>query len=376
MLHIPSMEFAPDQYAVQLMQKQANLERLFANLTHPEFEVFASPKLHFRMRAEFRVWHERDDSGSGECFHAMFEQASPKAPVRIEQYPVADKTICKLMPGVMQHINANQQLKHRLFQIEYLCTQTGEAVVTMIYHRQLDDEWLSHARELSRKLGCKIIGRARKQRLILTEDTVCETLTVGQNTYSFLQGENTFTQPNAAINEKMITWLDDYLASNIAPDAEESLLEMYCGIGNFTIPLSRHFNKVLATEISKNSMRLATRNCELNDTKNVAFVRLSGEETSQALDGVRTFRRLAHIDLDSYQISTVLVDPPRAGLDQQTLAFIQRFDRILYISCNPETLHNNLETLSTTHSVARIALFDQFPYTHHCECGVILEKKK
>ncbi|MFX4400764.1 tRNA (uridine(54)-C5)-methyltransferase TrmA, partial [Acinetobacter baumannii] len=45
------------------------------------------------------------------------------------------------------------------------------------------------------------------------------------------------------------------------------------------------------------------------------------------------------------------------------------------ISCNPETLCQNLETLSQTHKVSRLALFDQFPYTHHMECGVLLTKK-
>ena len=51
---------------------------------------------------------------------------------------------------------------------------------------------------------------------------------------------------------------------------------------------------------------------------------------------------------------------------------VQAYPRILYISCNPETLCRNLETLSQTHNVTRLALFDQFPYTHHMECGVLL----
>ena len=54
---------------------------------------------------------------------------------------------------------------------------------------------------------------------------------------------------------------------------------------------------------------------------------------------------------------------------------VQAYPRILYISCNPETLCKNLETLSQTHKVERLALFDQFPYTHHMECGVLLTAK-
>ncbi len=55
---------------------------------------------------------------------------------------------------------------------------------------------------------------------------------------------------------------------------------------------------------------------------------------------------------------------------------VQAYPRILYISCNPETLCRNLETLSQTHNVTRLALFDQFPYTHHMECGVLLTRNR
>ncbi len=89
----------------------------------------------------------------------------------------------------------------------------------------------------------------------------------------------------------------------------------------------------------------------------------------------RIFKRLSDIDLESYNFSTVFVDPPRAGLDQGTEELVKRFDNILYISCNPETLKANLDNICQTHAVKRIALFDQFPYTHHAEMGVFLTRK-
>jgi tRNA (uracil-5-)-methyltransferase len=54
---------------------------------------------------------------------------------------------------------------------------------------------------------------------------------------------------------------------------------------------------------------------------------------------------------------------------------LQEFDRIVYISCNPETLHANLSAIAATHRIARFAAFDQFPYTHHLECGVYLVRR-
>ena len=104
-------------------------------------------------------------------------------------------------------------------------------------------------------------------------------------------------------------------------------------------------------------------------------MRLSAEELTQALNGVREFRRLDNIDLDNYKFGTVFVDPPRAGMDSDTCELVHRFDRVLYISCNPETLAQNIRQLSDTHRIVKCALFDQFPWTDHMESGVLLERK-
>jgi tRNA (uracil-5-)-methyltransferase len=94
-----------------------------------------------------------------------------------------------------------------------------------------------------------------------------------------------------------------------------------------------------------------------------------------ALNGVREFSRLKEIDLQSYNFSTVLVDPPRAGLDEGTIELISNIDNIIYISCNPDTLARDLETLVQTHDVIEAAMYDQFPHTEHVESGVFLQKK-
>ena len=81
-------------------------------------------------------------------------------------------------------------------------------------------------------------------------------------------------------------------------------------------------------------------------------------------------------DLESYNFSTIFVDPPEPGLDDGTLALAQRFDTILYISCNPQTLRDNLDSLTKTHEIVRTAIFDQFPWTDHLESGVLLKRRK
>ena len=122
----------------------------------------------------------------------------------------------------------------------------------------------------------------------------------------------------------------------------DDLIELYCGSGNFTIPLSTKFNKVLATEISKSSINAAKANMVLNNIDNIEFVRMSVEEFTDALDGVREFRRMKHIDINLYNIKSIFVDPPRSGMDENSCKFASRYENIVYISCNPESLRRDL----------------------------------
>ena len=369
-LQLPATRFEPARYGEQLAEKERKLASAFARLSDAELEVFASSPEHYRMRAEFRIWHDR---ASGLCQHVMFEPGQPQQPIPVTQFPVAHNAIDSLMPRLLAAINLQTTLKQKLFQIEYLCSTGGELLVTLIYHRQLDDAWEVAARTLAAELDIHIIGRARRQRLVLSQDFVTETLQVnGRNVFS-IQPENSFTQPNAGINAAMINWVDRQLQS-LATPVENDLLELYCGNGNFTIPLANHFRRVLATEISKRSISAAIENCRLNKVGNIDFVRLSSEETVQALRGDRPFRRLKDVDLESLQPAVLLVDPPRAGLDDASRELARKIDLVVYISCNPETLLRDLAQLMPTHTVCANALFDQFPYTDHCECGVILKR--
>lgn len=157
--------------------------------------------------------------------------------------------------------------------------------------------------------------------------------------------------------------------------AARDLLELYCGHGNFTIPLADKFNRVLASEISKSSIANARINCELNGVCNAQFVRLSADDLMSAFARQREFERLKGIDIFGYDFSHVLIDPPRAGLELSVIDFIKNFQNLIYISCNPQTLFENLRSLCATHEVQRFAIFDQFAHTSHIECGVLLRRR-
>ncbi len=360
------------EYISQLDAKISRLRSLLSPIVPASVlsntHIVQSSSQHYRMRAEFRVWHDGDD-----LYHIMFDQGT-KQKYRVDQLPAANKLINQAMVDVIQGLKTNPLLRQKLFQIDYLSCLNDQVLVSLLYHRPLDDEWETHIRALKKQLNQKyqidFIGRAKKQKRIVERDYVIETLPVHDNNYTFKHIENSFTQPNALVNCKMIEW-----AADIGKQLNGDLLELYCGAGNFSIPLSNYFNRVLATEISKTSVNAAQYNIEQNKADNCTILRMSSEEFVEAQRGIRSFRRMEGVELSDYDLQTVLVDPPRSGLDEETCKMISQYDNIIYISCNPDTLADNLVHLTKTHNVVQTALFDQFPFTHHIEAGVFLQRK-
>lgn len=361
----PSLKQAYEQ---QLTDKLEHLTKLLAPFSTPEPEVFRSPPEHYRMRAEFRVWHEGDD-----LYYIMF-QPGTRNKYRVDQLPAANQLINQLMPEVLGYVRDKPVLRRKLFQVDYLTTTTGQALISLLYHRPLDDAWQEAAEQMRQDFQhyaqVDLIGRARKQKIPLHRDRVIETLAIQGQQYQFEQIENSFTQPNALINSQMIAW-----AMQQSKGVQGDLLELYCGNGNFSLPLGQQYGKVLGTEISRTSVRSAQTNIGLNNVSNVEVVRMSAEECSAAIQSGTLPGRAKHLNLSDYDFQTVLVDPPRAGLDEQTEQMVADFRRIIYISCNPETLAANLARLTRTHRVVASAMFDQFPFTPHIESGVILERR-
>jgi tRNA (uracil-5-)-methyltransferase len=365
------MSFAaiePAQYDKLLTNKCESLKTQFDDFDIQHFEVFASAKTHYRLRAEFRVWHEGED-----LYHIMFDPKD-KSRIRIDQWLPGSQTIYQLMPMLIEKLKQSPVLRRKLFQIDYLSTLSGEVLVSLLYHRQLEEQWSDEIRQLKEDLSSQFkidfVGRAKKQKIVLDRESVDEQLTIHGRKLQYQQVENSFTQPNGLMNQQMIEW-----AIDASKDNGGDLLELYCGNGNFSLALAPHFNKVLATEISKSSVNSAQHNIAVNKIENVDIIRMSTEDFTEAMRGEREFRRLKGIDLKSYNCQTILVDPPRSGLDKATESMVAQYDNIIYISCSPETLKDNLDALTKTHKVEKFAFFDQFPYTHHMECGVYLTRK-
>ena len=258
-----------DRYAELLAEKQQKLTALLSPFNAPDLQVFASPMQHFRMRAEFRIWHEGDD-----FYHIMFDQQS-KQRYRVDNFPIASELINRMMRALLPLLKQQMVLHHRLFQIDYLSTQSQQIIVSLLYHKTLDEVWQTAAQTLRSQLqqqgfNMQIVGRASKQKICLEQDYVDEILNVHGKDYIYRQVENSFTQPNAAVNSKMLEW-----AVDCTRNSQGDLLELYCGNGNFSIALAQNFRKVLATEIAKPSVAAAQFNIVANKVENLQIIRMS-----------------------------------------------------------------------------------------------------
>jgi tRNA (uracil-5-)-methyltransferase len=359
----------PADYANQLANKEKHLLELIPSIVN--LSVFESATKNYRARVEFRIWHDGDETD-----YIMFNQQT-KQKVKIKSCPMVLALIDDLMSKLITAICLQEVLRTKLFQIDFLATLSGEILVTLIYRKPIEGNknWLEQIELLRTKLKINsIIGRARKQKKCVPKDFVEETLQVDGKQFYYQQIENSFTQPNAEIAQKMLHWARKVSLIGNKKFGKKDLIELYCGNGNFSIALAEFYNKILATEISKISVGSAQYNIQKNKIKNLTVVKMAAAEISQAIQGERDFFRMRNIDLASYDFKTIFIDPPRAGLDSLTLSIVINFERIIYISCSPESLARDLTVIEKTHKLVESALFDQFPYTDHLEAGVFLIK--
>jgi 23S rRNA (uracil1939-C5)-methyltransferase len=169
-------------------------------------------------------------------------------------------------------------------------------------------------------------------------------------TYEFLPMD--FVQVNAAINTQLVT-----TAVNLAQvEATDRVLDLYCGLGNFSLPLARRAAELTGVEGDAGLIARAVRNAALNGIGNTRFV------TADLMASDWAFYR--------EQWDVVVLDPPRTGAEAPVAELHgSKPRRIVYVSCHPATLARDAQVLVERHGfklrVARV--FDMFPHTHHVE---------
>lgn len=285
--------------------------------------------------------------------------------VFLDHYDLPVSAIQNIMKPLLSEININPLINKKLFQINFRAVNQV-MLVTLIYHKPLDQYWLEAAKMIENKLPINVIGRSKKQ-LLASNLTELEDYIDINPSYYLYQNDKTFYQPNAFLMPKMVKLVISLIKN------PRDLLELYCGCGTFTIPLSYTFNNIFATENNRDSISYLKKSISKNDIKNIFYARLSDIELMDALKG-RIFRRLEDVDLKNFDFSHILVDPPRSGLSNNITEILNKFDNIIYISCNPDTFQRDLNNLKD-YKIEKLEVFDQFSNTPHIELIALLIKR-
>ena len=312
-----------------------------------------SPSSSFRNRCEFSysnnayVMHDNDQK------------------IYMNTFSFASSAIQKKMPNLLEIVNSSKIIKNKLFQINFRSNRENDVLVTLIYHKKIDTLLIEAINDVSKKINIKFIIRSKNYIHIFDEELFEDKLKF--KNLKIYQTDNCFFQPNRYLFNRMIAKVIDII------EEPKDLLELYCGVGTFTLPLSYVFNKVLATENNRKADKCLKKGILENKISNINSVRLSSDEVVELFDG-RIFRRMKDIDLSLYNFSHILIDPPRSGLTNDIIDLLRLFKNIIYISCNPDSYLRDLTMLSD-YEIKKIEVFDQFPNTDHLEIVSILTKK-
>ena len=169
-----------------------------------------------------------------------------------------------------------------------------------------------------------------------------------------------FIQVNDAVNQQMVARAIEWLAV----DATDRVLDLFCGMGNFTLPLAARAAEVVGVEGVATLVEKARENAALNGLSNVTFWHENLEEDV-------TWQPWAKAGFNK-----VLLDPARAGAPG-VMQHILRLapEKVVYVSCNPATLARDSEALRAGgYQITRLAMLDMFPHTGHLESMALIEK--
>ena len=148
---------------------------------------------------------------------------------------------------------------------------------------------------------------------------------------------------------------------------EDTVFDLYCGIGTISLFMAKYAKKVYGIEIVKEAVDSANKNAKLNGITNTEFY---AGDVEVVLDEL--------VNNKGVKADIVMFDPPRKGLDKNSINNILKIKpkKIVYISCNPATLIRDLTDFEDTYEVKTIIPVDMFPFTSHVECVAVLELKE
>ncbi|EIJ71799.1 23S rRNA (uracil(1939)-C(5))-methyltransferase RlmD [Pasteurella bettyae] len=339
------------------LQRQSKQDALFKRLSKLQSEkiefqpMIIGKSVGYRRRVRLSMLF---NSKSKQIEIGLRQKASDKI-VAIQQCDVLEPILNNLLPkltALFSQFSQPQQLGH----IELVAADNGVAML------------LRYRENLRKSDRTLLLNFAHQENLMLflQDDKCIENIS---NQFPYYELENNlklqfdirdFIQVNTYLNQQMIKTAVDWLDLN----EQDHVLDLFCGMGNFTLSISQRVNNVVGIEGVSAMVEKAKANAERNDCKNVKFYRANLDQSfAEQTWANETFNK-------------VLLDPPRSGAAFALTALCQlQADKILYVSCNPATLVRDAEILiKSNYKINKVAMIDMFPHTGHLESITLFEK--
>ena len=358
-------------YKKQLDLKQEKVDKLLSTFHHVEKIIGMDDPYHYRNKVQMNyAYDERHNIISGyyvEGSHII---------VPVDECQICNKKINEILYSIKRivsrlHISIFDEnimkgcLRHVLVRSsnknEYMVVLvTGS--ISIVKKELLIKEILKYNPEV--KTIVQNINRRRTSMVLGNKNIVLYGkgyITDRLCNLDFRISPNSFYQVNSRQTE--ILYNTAIKAADLKKD--EILLDAYCGTGTIGLACASKVKKVIGVESNKSAVKDANINMKINNIKNTEFVL---EDAGKYMEYLA--KNKVHID-------TVIMDPPRAGADKRFMSSMIKLapDKIVYVSCNPITLRDNLKYLSKYYKVDYIRPVDMFPFTEQTETVCLLERR-
>ncbi|WP_294910640.1 23S rRNA (uracil(1939)-C(5))-methyltransferase RlmD [Tatumella sp. UBA2305] len=339
---------------LQHQSKTAGLQRMLSQSAGRSIDVeqiISADEWHYRRRARLSLrWNKPQQQ-----LDMGFRKNGSNDIVNISQCPVLVQPLTRLLPELRQCLTELQGVRH-LGHLELV--QADNTTVLVLRHlKPFSAEDLAKLERFSQSHQLTLFFAADNDTL----QHICGEMPYYQSHNLKLSfSPQDFIQVNDKVNQQMVATAIDWLA--LQPG--DRVLDLFCGMGNFTLPLGKFVENVVGVEGVAALVRQAAYNAQDNDLPNVSFFRhdLEQDVTGQpwATQG----------------FNKILLDPARAGaagIMSHIIALAP--ERILYVSCNPATLARDSEPLlAAGYALQRVAMLDMFPHTSHLESMVLFSR--
>ena len=257
---------------------------------------------------------------------------------------------------VIRHTSLDEVLVHVITAPDSRKYRQVEALGTALVDRFPGLTSFAHSSRTRRS----VVAAGELVEFRLGTKAVEEMLTHGDREARYHISPNGFFQTNSAGAGELFGAVREYAGLT----GSETVLDLYCGSGAIGIFLADAAKRVIGYEMSEESVAKAWSSAKLNNLTNCEFV------VGNLDNGIQDIAALPKPDV-------LVVDPPRSGMHEKTIQAILKLapEKIVAVSCDPNTLARDVKRLSETYEVKRARAVDMFPHTHHVETVCLLERR-